>query len=213
MTGRVNALSKKDAIIYRDETFKLHIKGYNGATIHRVINSYREAKGQPHIHKSTVHNWVKSLDREGSKDYLVFLKDKTAYMVLHRKKLAALQLYRTMIHDKIEMMGGISAVKAETLNRMVQTLTQITVTESRLEREIPSFFSRDSQETLNPDQVNNIEQEILADLPKELRDQFVRNEQRRQQQINQLINIKGTTAVTDADIIDLDSYPQDTYVI
>ena len=210
MTGSPNAISKKDAVKYRDETFKLLIKGYNGATIHKILNAERERNGQTPIHKSTVHNWVKDLDKEGSKYYLELLKDKTAYMVLHRSKLLALQLYRTMIHDKIALMGGIAAIKPDTLNRMIQTLTQLTVTESRLEREIPSLFTS-SQETMKPEQVYDLEQEILADLPKELRDQFVRNQQRRQQQINQLIDSKGTA--TDADIIDLDSYPKDTYVI
>ena len=210
MVGSPNALSKRESARLRDETFKLLIKGYNGATITKVINAERERNGQTPLNKSTVHKWVRDLDKEGSKYYLELLKDKTAYMVLHRSKLLALQLYRTMIHDKIALMGGIAAVKPETLNRMIQTLTQLTVTESRLEREIPSLFTS-SQETMKPEQVYDLEQEILADLPKELREQFLRNQNRRQQMINQIMGEKGK--VTESDLIDLDSYPKDTYVI
>jgi len=210
MVGSPNQLSRQEAAQLRDQTFTLYIKGYNGATIHKTINNERQQKGLRPVNKATVHKWVRDLNREGSKHYLSLLKDKTAYMVLHRSKLLALQLYRTMLHDKIEAMGGISSIKAETLNRMVQTLTQITVTESRLEREIPSLFTS-SQETLNPDQVNDLEQEILADLPKDLREQFMKNQTRRQRQIEQIIGEKGK--VTESDLIDLDQYPKDTYVI
>ena len=211
MTGSPNALTKKESAKLRDQTFRLFIQGYNGATIRDMINFERTQQGLNPVHKGTVHKWIRDLTREGGKQYLEYMKDKTAYMVLHRSKLLALQLYRTMLHDKIALMGGIKEVKPETLNRMIQTLTQITVTESRLEREIPSLFTNSLQDALQPQVVLDIESEILAELPKDLREQFMKNQTRRQRQIEQMIGDKGK--VTESDLIDLDQYPKDTYVI
>lgn len=206
----VAALSHKESAYYRNETFRLLVKGYNGATIYRVFEEERKSKGLKPINKATIHKWVKNLDREGSKDYLVLMKDKSAYMVLHRRKLLALELYRTMIHDKIALMGGLSAIKPEALNRFIQSLLHITIAESRLEREIPSLFTN-SQDTMTPDKVYDLEQEILSGLPKDLREQFLKDQNRRKQMLEQIVGTKGK--VGDQDIIDLDSYSKDTYVI
>lgn len=202
-------LSHAESAEFRQETLRLMIKGYNGATIFRIFKSERERKGLKPINKSTVHKWVKNINQEGSKDYLYLMKDKTAYMVLHRRKLQALELYRTMIHDKIALMGGLAGIKPEALNRFIQSLLQITVTESRLEREIPSLFS--NGENMNPEQVYDLEKEILAGLPADLREQFMKDQNRRQRMLEQVIGTKGK--VGDSELIDLDTYPKDTYVI
>lgn len=203
-------LSHAESAEYRQETLRLMIKGYNGATIYKVFKAERERKGLKPIHKGTVHNWVRNLNQEGSKDYLYLMKDKTAYMVLHRRKLQALELYRTMIHDKIALMGGLSGIKPEALNRFIQSLLQITVTESRLEREIPSLFSG-SNETMKPEQVYDLEQEILAGLPADLRQQFLKDQNRRKEMLDKVIGVKGKAG--DSDILDIDQYPKDTFVV
>lgn len=202
-------LSSADAAKLRLECQRLIIKGYNGATILDLFNEDRIAQGKTKIHKSTIYSWIKGFDNQSSKYYLDLLKDKTAFIILHRRKLKALELYRSMIHEKIDAMGGIKAIKGETLNRMIQTLLHITVTESRLEKEIPQLFN--IQETLKPDQVRSLEDEVVAGLPKDLRDQFLKENNRRQRQLEKALEAKGE--LTTEDLIDIDQYPKDTYVI
>lgn len=203
-------LSHKDSAHYRAETFRLRIKGYNGATITRIFEKERLEQGLKPINKGTVSKWIRDMDRVGSKDYLYLMKDKSAYMFLHRRKLLALELYRTMIHDKIDLLGGLGGIKPEALNRFIQSLIQITIAESRLEREIPSLFS-DSQPTMSADQYQDLEAEILSGLPKDLRDQFTKEQARRRRLVEQVVGDKGKASTED--IIDLDSYPKDTHII
>ena len=202
-------LSHADAAKLRLECQRLHIQGYNGASIKELLNDERKAEGKTPIHKATVYSWIKSFDNQSAKYYLHFLKDKSAYIVLHRRKLLALELYRAMIHSKIEAMGGIQGIKGETLNRFIQTLLHITVTESRLEKEIPQLFNM--QETMRPDQIRSLEEEIVSGLPKDLREQFMKENHRRQRQLEAALEAKGELGTSD--LLDIDQYPKDTFVV
>ena len=202
-------LSAADSAKLRLETQRLVTQGYNGASIRDMFNEERIAQGKPLIHKSTIYAWIKGFDNASSKYYLDYLKDKTAFIVLHRRKLLALELYRTMIHDKIKSVGGIQGIKAETLNRLVQTLVQITVTESRLEKEIPQLFN--IAEVLKPEEIRTIEEEVVAGLPKDMRDQFMKENNRRQRNLEAALQANGK--LDNEDLLDIDQYPKDTYVI
>lgn len=204
-------ISNADAAKLRLETQRLVIKGYNGASILEVLNGERIAEGKRPIHKATVYSWLRGFDNQSSKAYLDLLKDKSAFIVLHRRKLLALELYRSMIHDKIAAMGGIQGVKGETLNRFIQTLLHITVTESRLEKEIPQLFN--VTETMRPEQIKTLEDEIVSGLPKDLQDQFLKENNRRQRQLEAALQQANGGALSTEELIDLDSYPKDTHVI
>lgn len=202
-------ISHAESAKLRLETQRLMIKGYSISSILNILNSDREQKGQKPISNSTIFKWKKQIDDEGSREYLHLLKDKTAYIVLHRRKLLALELYRTMIHDKIAFQGGVSGVKPETLNKFIQTLLQITVTESRLEKEIPQLFSMG--EAMRPEQIKDLENEIIAGLPKDLQEQLKKENSRRQQLLERALSEKGQLQAND--LIDLDQFNKDTHFI
>lgn len=203
-------LSSQDSAKLRLETQRLLLKGYNGADILDIFNEERTAAGKSKIHKSTIYSWIKAFDNQSSKFFIPLLKERSAFMILHRRKLLALEMYRAMIHDKIKSVGGIQGIKAETLNRMIQTLLQITVTESRLEKEIPQLFN--IAEHMKPEDIRSLEEEVVAGLPKDLREQVMKENTRRQRQLEAAIEANGGKVTTE-DLIDLDSYSKDTHVI
>jgi len=195
---------------YKAQVQEYLLKGYNGPRILSIINAERESKGWKPLNRSTIFAYMREIHKEGSKYYLDLAKDHTAYIILHRQKLLALDMYKKMIHDKIALAGGMAGINPDTLNRFVQTLLNITVTQSRLEREIPLLFN--VQQNLPPEQVKEIEDEIVANLPKELRDQFYKEEARKKEEREKLLQ-EDPESKSKEELIDLDQYPQDTFVV
>lgn len=204
MCGAVLTRAAREALIAK--TQELMLKGYNGVMVRKVINDERIAKGQRPLAKSSVHNYIKVIRREGSKYYLDLLKDHTAYIILHRQKLLTLELYRKMLHEKIDAEGGVKNIRPDTLNRIVTTLVNITVSESRLEKEIPTLFNIQAQRT--PEEMKQIEDEIVAGLPKSLQDSLIKQEMKRQEDRDRRLKENPSE-----ELIDLDQYPKDSFVV
>jgi hypothetical protein len=202
------ALPKAERTKYEELTHDYMLKGYNGTQILKMINKQRQETQKSPLHNKTIYSYMKKIRNTGSKYYLDLLKDNTAYIILHRQKLLALELYRRMIHDNIAAQGGVNVIRPDTLNRMITTLVNITVTESRLEKEIPSLFNMQQHSQQTPEQIRQLEDEIVAGLPKELREQFNKEELRKKEEREKRLEENPSE-----ENIDLDQYPKDSFVV
>lgn len=204
MCGAVLTRAVREATKLKVQEYLL--KGYNGARILEIVNHERIEKGERPLRKNTIYTYIEELKQIHNKWYLELLKDQTAYVILHRQKLLALDLYKKMIHDKIALAGGLSAIKPDTLNRLVMTLTSITVSQSRLEREIPHLFNITNSKS--PEELHDLENSIVEGLPKDLRDQFWKEEKRK-------IAIREQKIIQDpnAGYVNLSEFKSDQFVI
>ena len=134
------------------------------------------------------------------------LKDQTAFIILHRRKLLELDLYKRMLHDKIAVAGGISNIKPDQLNRIVVTLTNITITQSKPEKEFPILMNL--QSTKKPEEMQQIEAEIVAGLSQEMKVQYEKTKQKEMQQLESIYRENPTGSN-----VNLAEHPEDTFIV
>jgi hypothetical protein len=162
-------------------------------------------RGERPITARTVWLYVKEMETDTSGWYLHLVKDQMAYVILHRRKLLALDLQAQMIHDKIMHEGGLLMIKAGTLNNFVRTLKDITMAQAELEKEIPNINSIITKKVKTPEEVKAIEAEIVQGLPEDLREAYERKEQLKKEK---QLELEGN-----GEVIDLSQYPKDSFII
>ena len=191
---------------HKMKTLELMLKGYNNKRILDIINAEREGKGKRPLHIMSIYRFQKDLRQDHAKDFLDMMKDQTAFIILHRRKLLELDLYKRMLHDKIAVAGGISNIKPDQLNRIVVTLTNITITQSKLEKEFPILMNL--QSTKKPEEMQQIEAEIVAGLSQEMKVQYEKTKQKEMQQLESIYRENPTGSN-----VNLAEHPEHTFIV
>lgn len=187
-------------------TQELLLKGYDNTRILAIINKERQDSGKRPLHRQSLYRFRKELEQEYSKDFLDMMKNQTAFIILHRRKLLELDLYKKMLHDKIAVQGGITSIKADVLNRIVVTLTNITITQSKLEKEFPLLMNLQSEK--KPEEMQQIEAEIVNTLSPEMKQQYEKQRSKQMLELEQTYQ-KDPTGGN----VNLSEHPEDTYII
>ena len=205
--GIKGVLTKVQRQKVKNDIQELMLKGYNSARVVDILNIQREREGLRPLTLQSIYGYLRELKQESNAWYLELLKDQTAYVILHRRKLLELDLYKKMINDKITLLGGISGINPNVLNRMMLTLLAITKTQSDLEKEIPKIFNITAG-VKSHEEIIDIEHSIVSGLTGELRQEYEKKMLQEKQKIEREY-IEDPTHGN----VNLAEFKEDTYVI